>query len=243
MPHKTVSLSQPANNLLRRIDTDALAMGTSHLESIVVPTGKILFDVGETIPCVYFPHDMILSLLAVASDGSTVETAVIGSEGAAGLIEALGDGVSQARCVAQSAGVLSRMKVSYLRQLIETNTHFRKSMFCYIQFLFTQILQMGVCSAIHTVEARCCRMILTLRDGTGRDEILLTHEWLAGMLGVHRPAITSVTRHLQSENLIQQRRGVMIVCDAEGLEKKACECYSIIRETYDRVLPSSGHVG
>jgi CRP-like cAMP-binding protein len=239
MPRNAISSRQFTNNLLRRIDTDPQMMGDFQLETIDAPMGKILFDMGETIPFVYFPHDMILSLLAVASDGSTVETAVIGSEGAAGLIEVLGDGVSQGRCVAQSAGKLSRMKVSHLRQQIETNKHFRNSMFCYIQFLFTQILQMGVCSAIHTVEARCCRMILTLRDGIGHDEIPLTHEWLAGMLGVHRPAISSVASHLQNATLIQQRRGMMIVCDAEGLERKACECYRIIRETYDRVLPSS----
>ena len=241
MSKNAIPLGHATNRLLRRINTDALAMGNSEFEIIDVPMGKILFDVGETIQFVYFPHDMILSILAVTSDGTTVEAAVIGSEGAAGLIEVLGDGVSQGRCVAQSAGMLSRMRVGRLRQEIESNTHFRKNMFCYIQFLFTQILQMDVCSAIHTVEARCCRMILTLRDGTGHDEIPLTHEWLAGMLGVHRPAITSVTRHLQNASLIQQRRGMMIVCDAEGLEKRACECYSIIRETYYRVLPTPRH--
>jgi CRP-like cAMP-binding protein len=189
------------------------------VETLDVPLGKILSDAGDTIQFVYFPHNAVLSLLAVLSDGSTAEMATMGREGMIGLIETLGDGISQGRCIVQAAGTVSRVRAKYLRQQIEASASVRTVMFRYLQFLFTQILQVGVCSAVHPVEARFCRLLLTMYDCIGGDDLPLTHEFLAGMLGVHRPAVSTVARHLQDEGLIKQGRGVMIVTERAHLEE------------------------
>jgi CRP-like cAMP-binding protein len=204
-----------------------------------LPLGKILYEAGDTIEFVYFPHNAVLSLLAVLLNGSTVEMATIGREGIVGLVEALGDRISQGRCIVQVAGTVSRMKTEQLRQQIESNAPVRKTMFCYLHFLFNQILQMGVCSAAHSVESRCCRMILTMRDHIGRDELPLTHEFLAEMLGAHRPAISIVARRLQGAGLIKQGRGTITVTDSAHLEELACECHNIVRCNFERLLPYS----
>jgi CRP-like cAMP-binding protein len=229
------------NYLLDAIEPNALQSIRPHLEAMDLSLGKVLYEAGDTIEFVYFPQGAVLSLLAVLSDGSTAEMATIGCEGVLGLVEALGDGVSQGRCIVQMAGSTSRMRVEHLRQHVESSAQVRHTMFCYIQFLFTQTLQIGVCSAVHSVEARCCRVILTMRDHIHGNEIPLTHEYLADMLGVHRPAITIVTRHLQDTGLIRQRRGVITIADSAHLEEIVCECYHIIRQSFERLLPPPAH--
>jgi CRP-like cAMP-binding protein len=196
--------------------------------------GKILYDVGDTVQFIYFPHSAVLSLLAVLSDGGTAEMATIGSEGVMGLTEALGDGVSQSRCIVQAPGEVSRIRVEHFRELMESDTHVHAMTLRYIQFLFTQILQVGACNAVHSVEARCCRMILTMRDRIDGDKIPLTHEFLAELIGVHRPAISLVAHRLQEAQLIKQGRGLITVTDGPRLEEHACECYGAMRRSLVR---------
>jgi len=229
------------NYLLEAIEPTSLQAIRSHLETVDLPLGKVLHEAGDLIEFVYFPQGAVLSLLAVLSDGRTAEMATVGCEGALGLIEALGDGVSQGRCIVQMAGSISRMRVEHLRHHVDSSAQVRRTMFCYIHFLFTQTLQIGVCSAVHSVEARCCRVILTMRDHIDSNEIPLTHEFLADMLGVHRPAISIVAGHLQNAGLIRQRRGVITIADSAQLEEMACECYHIIRRNFERLLPHHAH--
>jgi CRP-like cAMP-binding protein len=230
-----------ANSLLVSLHPDAFQAMAPHLEMVDFPLGRVLFEPGDAIEFVYFPRGAVLSLLAILSDGSTVEMATVGCEGMLGLIEALGDGVSRGRCIVQMAGPVSRMRADHLRHHGEENAHIRRTILHYIQFLFTQTLQAGVCSAVHSVEARCCRIILTMCDHIGGNEIPLTHEFLADMLGVHRPAVSIVAHHLQDAGLIKQQRGKIIIIDSTRLEEMTCECYRIIRRNFERLLPPSAH--
>lgn len=225
------------NRLLERIGSNAPEEFLSSLEVVDLPLGRVLYEAEEKIRFVYFPHNAVVSLLAVLSDGSTAEMETIGREGVLGVVEALGDRVSQGRCIVQFPGSASRVKIEQFRRVVGSNASVRQTMLCYMQFLFMQILQVGVCNAIHSAESRFCRTLLIMRDRMNRDDLPLTHEFLAGMLGVHRPAVSIIAHHLQDEGLIKQGRGLITITDSNHLEDKACECYKSIRRSYDRLLP------
>jgi CRP-like cAMP-binding protein len=196
-----------------------------------------VYDTGETIRHVYFPHDTIVSFTTLLQDGGSVEMAAFGRESMFGYVSALVTRQSFGRYIAQFSGTASRIPLDRLIEVIHTRPEVRQLILNYTEALLTQTLQAVACNAVHSVEARCCRWILSTRDRFDHDALPLTHETLAQTLGVQRSTVSSVTRALQMAGLISQGRGVITITDREGLEETACECYRMIRGRFEHLLP------
>lgn len=231
------------NQLLAALEPDDYAWLESHLEVVDLPRGKVVYQTGEQIRHTYFPHDAVISLVATLQDGGSVEMAVFGRESVFGFVSALVTHQSFGRYVIQVGGTASRIALGRMRDAIEKREKIRRLLFRYTEALLAQTLQSVACNAIHSVEARCCRAILSTRDRTDKDEIPLTHEILAEMLGVQRSTVSSVTSTLQRMGLISQGRGSIRITDRDGLERTACECYHSVRRSFDRLLPGFSEQG
>lgn len=227
------------NRLLAALGPEDFSWLEPHLEIVDLPRGKVLFEVGEPIRHTYFPHDAIVSLLTVLRSGGSVEMAVFGREGALGFVSALVTRQSFGRYITQIPGTASRVPLERLNEGVAERPNLRHAMFRFTEAFLTQTLQTVACNAVHRVEARCCRSILTTRDRTDRDELPLTHETLAEMLGVQRSTVSSVTSALQKAGLIVQGRGTIRITDRQGLEATVCECYKTICDSFERLLPGA----
>jgi CRP-like cAMP-binding protein len=172
-------------------------------------------------------------------DGGSVEVAVFGREAVFGLVTALLSGESRGRYMVQISGTASRLPVERLQEAINECPAILQVVLRYTEALLAQTFQTVACNAVHNVEARCCRWILSTHDRLDQDALPLTHEFLADMLGVQRSTVSLVTRTLQAAGLITQTRGVITVTDRAGLEDTACECYGIIRRNFERLPPKT----
>jgi CRP-like cAMP-binding protein len=226
-----------ANRLLAALDQADFARLAPFLEPVELPQGKVLYETGETIHHAYFPHDCIVSLVTVLEDGDTVETAMFGREGVLGFSSALVTRQSFGRYVVQLPGMASRIPVARLGEAFDTSPAVRGLLLRFTEALLAQTFQTVACNAVHTVEARCCRWILSTRDRVSGDALPLTHEFLAEMLGVQRSTVSLVTKAFHLAGLISQGRGVIMITDRPGLEEVACECYGTIRRSFERLLP------
>ncbi|EIM24507.1 Crp/Fnr family transcriptional regulator [Microvirga lotononidis] len=239
MKNGTKAAIHRRNQLLAALEPDDYLWLEPHLEVVELPRGKVVYQHGEQIRHTYFPHDAVISLVAVLQDGGSVEMAIFGREAVFGFISALGIHQSFGRYVTQVAGTTSRIALDRLRDAIDKRPNIRRLLFRYTEALLSQTLQSVACNAVHNVEARCCRAILSTRDRTDKEDIPLTHEILAEMLGVQRSTVSSVTSTLQRMGLISQGRGTIRITDHAGLEETACECYHAIRGNFARLLPAS----
>ncbi|WP_230533287.1 Crp/Fnr family transcriptional regulator [Microvirga roseola] len=237
MRHGSKAADHRANRLLAALDAQDLQWLEPHLEIVELTRGKVVYETGEVVRYAYFPHDTIVSLVTVLRNGGTVEVAAFGREGAFGFISALVTRQSFGRYIAQFAGTASRLPVERLYEATSRRPRVRDLLLRFTEALLTQSLQTIACNAVHSVEARCCRWILSTRDRMERDKLPLTHELLAEMLGVQRSTVSSVVRSLQLAGLIQQGRGVITVVNRSGLEEAACECYSVMRGSFEKLLP------
>ena len=228
------------NRLLAALEPDDYSWLEPHLEIVDLPRGKVIYQSGETIRHTYFPHDAVVSLVTVLQNGGSVEMAVFGRESVLGFVSALVTRQSFGRYITQISGKASRVALDRLSDAIDQRPKIRRVLFRYTEALLAQTLQTVACNAVHGVEARCCRAILSTRDRTDKDDIPLTHETLAEMLGVQRSTVSSVTSALQRMGLISQGRGTIRITDRVGLEETACECYHAIRQSFERLLPA-GH--
>jgi CRP-like cAMP-binding protein len=226
-----------ANRLLAALEPEDFGRLAPHLEVVHLPRGKVLYENGEAIRFAYFPHNCMVSLVAVLEDGGSVEMAVFGCEAVLGFVSAIVVREALGRYVAQVPGTASRIPVEHLQRAFAESPDLRQLMLRYFEALLAQTFQTVACNAVHSVEARCCRWILSTHDRVSGDTLPLTHEFLAEMLGVQRSTVSITTRTLQTAGLITQRRGLIAVVDRAGLEEVACECYRTIRERYERLLP------
>ncbi|EIM30171.1 Crp/Fnr family transcriptional regulator [Microvirga lotononidis] len=227
------------NRLLAALVPEDLAALKAHLEVVNLTRGQVLYEPGDTLRFSYFPHDAVISLVNVMEDGGTVEMAVFGREGVCGLLAELATREAFGRYVVQLSGSASRIAFERLNEVRNARPAIRWLIMNYSQAMLMHTFQNVSCNAVHPVEARCCRWILTMHDRAGQDTLLLTHEFLAEMLGVQRSSVSIVTRTLQTAGLIQQARGSITVTDRAGLEEVACECYGKIRRMYERLLPGT----
>jgi CRP-like cAMP-binding protein len=228
-----------SNRLLAAMELDDFARLQPDLETFDLPRGRILYESGEAIRYAYFPHDAVISLVAVMSDGVSVEMGLFGRESVFGLISAYISGESLGRYIVQIPGAASRIAADSLKQAVDASTALRDLLRNYVEALLAQSFQSVACNAVHSVDTRCCRWILSTHDRVGRNTLPLTHEFLAEMLGVQRSSVSIVARTLQSAGLISQSRGVITVTDRAGLEDAACECYGVIRRNFERLLPKT----
>jgi CRP-like cAMP-binding protein len=228
-----------ANRLLAALGRDGLAPLEASLQVVELRAGTVVYDPGTRIEHAYFPHDCLVSLLAVLEDGGSAEVASFGREGVLGYVSSQVSREAFGRYVVRLSGTASRISLETLRETADRNRKLDDLLLRYTEALVTQTFQVVACNAVHTVEARCCRWILTTQDRVDQTTLPITHEFLAEMLGVQRSTVTLITRALQSTGLIKQQRGGITILDRKGLEDTSCECYGTIRRTFERLLPDT----
>ena len=236
---KLSNVDHRANLLLAALEPEAFACLEPHLELVDLAHKQVLYETDDMVGFAYFPHDAIISLVNVMENGTTTEVALFGREGLCGLLSTQVSHRSFGRFVVQMAGAASRISVERLNIGRDTCSGLRQLIRNYTEALLSQTFQTVSCNAVHSVEARCCRWILSVHDRTEGDMLPLTHEFLADMLGVQRSTLSVVARNLQTAGLIRQSRGGITVADRARLETTACECYGRIRRFYERVLPGT----
>jgi CRP-like cAMP-binding protein len=239
MPDSVTPPDPRDNRLLAAMEPKDFARLEPYLETVDLSRGKILYKPGQTITFAYFPHDSVVALVTVLEDGGSVEVAVFGREAVFGFVSAFISRESLGCYIVQLPGTASRISVERLQDAVEASLPLRQLLRLFIEALLAQTFQTVACNTVHSVEARCCRWILSTRDRVDDDRLPLTHEVLAELLGVHRSTISLITRRLQTAGLITQSKGAITVTDRAGLEDIACECYRVIRRNFERLLPKT----
>ncbi|MBA3779959.1 MAG: Crp/Fnr family transcriptional regulator [Chloroflexi bacterium] len=223
-----------SNRLLASISPADRLRLAPHLEPVSLRLGDVIYEPDAPLRHVYFPGSGLLSVVAAAEDGSEVEVSTIGREGVFGAHLALGDDVVPMRVVCQVPSVCLRLPSRVVVDEIDAGGELIPSMYAYIGVCMVEMAQSVACNRLHTADVRLARWLLTARDRLESDELPLTHEYLAIMLGVHRPRVTVAAGALQAAGLIQYRRGHIRITNGAALEEAACECYGIIRRAYER---------
>jgi CRP-like cAMP-binding protein len=231
----TIQSSQ--NRLLAALAAEDLQSMTGRLTPISLEKGALLYDPGDLVDVVYFPDDCVISLMTLMESGAAIESATIGREGALGLMSAVSPRQSLSRAIVQVPGRARRIPAAKLHLIWEQSGQMRDLVDRHTEALFGHAIQSVACNALHSVEARFCRWLLSCRDRIDSNTVSLTQEFLADMLGVQRTTVTVVARALQAAGLIRYRRGVVDILDRAGLEAVACECYRTVRRNYERLLP------
>ncbi len=235
---KTNSLQASQNRLLAALDAEDLQLVAPRLTPITLDKGALLYEPGDLIDMVYFPDDCVISLLTLMETGAAIESAAIGREGALGLMSAVSPRQSLSRAIVQVPGRARRIASPHLHRAWEQSALIRDLVDRHNEALFAHAIQSVACNALHSVEARFCRWLLSCRDRIDSNTVALTQEFLADMLGVQRTTVTVVARTLQGAGLIRYRRGIVDILDRAGLEAIACECYGAVRDNYERLLPT-----
>ena len=229
-------MAKSPNRLLASLPSEVFSALTPHLKTIELKFGDVLAEAGAPIRQVYFPYSGVISLVVELDIGMMIETAMVGRDGAFNAASALDGKISLNKGIVQSAGSAGTIEVSRLRRLANELEPFRAILIRHEQVLFAQSQQSAACNASHSVEARMCRWLLYMRDLAGSDDLMLTQEFLAQMLGVRRPSVSLVANTLQKEGLIKYSRGRMRLLNVKGLQKGACECYGTVKAHYERLL-------
>ena len=219
---------------LPAVDYERLA---PDLELIPMPLGWAVYESGGELGYVYFPTTSIVSLLYVMESGASAEIAIAGNEGLVGISLFMGGESTPSRAVVQSAGNGYRLKASVLKREFARGGNLQHLALRYTQALITQMAQTAVCNRHHALDQQLCRWLLLSLDRLQGDELLMTQELIANMLGVRREGVTEAAGKLQAAGLIQYSRGHIKVLDRSGLEKRTCECYAVVKKEFDRLLP------
>ena len=227
------------NHLLAALPADDFARLLPHLELVPMPLGQVLHESGCSMRHVYFPTDSIVSLLYVMEDGASAEIAVVGNDGIVGIAVFMGGNTMPSRAVVQSAGHAYRLTGQLLRDEFESGGPMQRLLLRYTQALLTQTAQTAVCNRRHTLDQQFCRWLLLSLDRLPSNELVMTQELIANMLGVRREGVTEAAGHVQNAGLIKYTRGHIIVLDRAGLEARACECYAVVKKEFDRLLPGT----
>jgi CRP-like cAMP-binding protein len=206
------------------------------MEKIRLELKQSVYEPLQPIEHVYFPTDGVISMLADVEEEPSVEVATVGKEGMVGLPLFLGATVTPGRSFSQIPGAAYRMTAAAFQRAIASDGPLTRRLHRYTQALMIQISQGTACNRIHSIEQRCARWLLLTRDRVGADEFLLTQEFLGQMLGVRRATVSEVAGRMQEAGFITYSRGVIRICNREGLESVSCRCYAVIRDEYERML-------
>jgi CRP-like cAMP-binding protein len=225
-----------SNQLLDALEPASRKRIEPHLEPIKHRLGHVVWEAGGLLKHAYFPQSGVLSLLTVLENGSAIETANIGREGAFGLFAAMYSRVSFNRCLVQLEGSMVRCPIELLRSEFERSEHVRNLFVSYSETLLSQVQQTVACNALHTTEQRVSRWLLMMHDRAEGEVLAYTHEFLSHMLGANRKSVTLAAQSMQTAGLISYRRGTIQILDRPGLEKASCECYAIVKERFDAFL-------
>lgn len=228
------------NYLLAALPDQDYARLLPHLELVPMPLGNVLYESGNELNHVYFPTTAIISLLYVMIDGASAEIAVVGNEGIIGVALFMGGQTMPNRAVVQSAGHAYRLKGQLLKQEFNRSGELQHLLLRYTQALLTQMAQTAVCNRHHSLDQQLCRWLLLSLDRLPSNELVMTQELIANMLGVRREGVTEAAGNLQRDGLIKYQRGRITVIDRPGLEARSCECYAVVKKESDRLLPEIG---
>lgn len=225
------------NELLAALPEAEFDRWLPHLEPTEWALGKVVYESGGTLSHVFFPTTAIVSLLHVMEDGDSAEIAVVGNEGIVGVFLFMGGATTPSRAVVQSAGRGFRLKAEFLLQQFNKIGPVMHLLLRYTQALITQMSQTAVCNRHHTLDQQLCRWLLLSLDRLASNDLVMTQELIANMLGVRREGVTEAAGHLSDAGLIRYRRGRITVLDRVGLEERSCECYRVVKDEYDKLLP------
>ncbi len=230
------SASPQQNQLLAALPEQDLENLMPQLEFISMPLGMMLRESGIPMRHVYFPTTCIASTTNLTEDGNTVEVAVTGNEGLVGTPLVMGGRSMPSQVTVQTAGSGYRLKAEFLEEELEKSPALRRSALRFTQALMTQKAQTAICNQLHSLDQQLCRWLLMRLDRLTHNEMAVTQELIAGMLGVRREGVTLATANLDEEGIIQRTRGHITVTDRPKLEQCVCECYSVVKAEYDRLL-------
>ena len=228
------------NNLLESLPREEYLRTLPNLELVTMSLGHSLYEPGMQMRHVYFPTDAIVSLLCVMENGASAEIAVVGKEGIVGVSLFMGGETTPSRAVVQSAGHAYRLRGQILKDEFYRAGPMQRLLLRYTQALLTQMAQTAVCNRHHTLDQQFCRWLLLSLDRLGSNELIMTQELIANMLGVRREGVTEAAGNVQKSGLIRYHRGHITILDRKRLEDRACECYQVVKKEYDRLLPNIG---
>lgn len=226
------------NQLLAALPPAEWLRWQPQLESVDMPLGQVLYESGSTLSHVYFPTTAIVSLLYVMENGASAEIAVVGHEGIVGISLFMGGESTPSRAVVQSAGLGLRLEAQTIKDEFNRSGAVMHLLLRYTQALITQMAQTAVCNRHHSLDQQLCRWLLLSLDRLPGNDLVMTQELIANMLGVRREGVTEGARKLQEAGLIRYARGRITVLDRPGLERRTCECYGVVKKEYDRLLPA-----
>jgi CRP-like cAMP-binding protein len=226
------------NYLLAALPAEVFNRLLPDLKPVTMPLGKVIYESGAQLEHIYFPiPGCIVSMLYVMADGASAEIAVVGDEGMVGIALFMGGGTTPSRALVQSAGQAFRLPGDALKREFERHSGLQILLLRYTQALITQMSQTAVCNRHHSVDQQLCRWLLLSLDRLASNELTMTQELIANMLGVRREGVTEAAGKLQAQGLISYSRGRITVLDRPGLEARVCECYEVVKKEYDRLLP------
>jgi CRP-like cAMP-binding protein len=225
------------NHLLAALPDAEWQRWLPQLERVEMPLGQVLYESGGTLSHVYFPTTAIVSLLYVMENGASAEIAVVGNEGIVGISLFMGGDSTSSRAVVQSAGLGFRLKAQIMKDDFNRAGPVLHLLLRYTQALITQMAQTAVCNRHHSLDQQLCRWLLLSLDRLQGNELVMTQELIANMLGVRREGVTEGALKLQLAGLIRYARGHISVLDRNGLQERSCECYAVVKKEYDRLLP------
>jgi len=237
-----VELTPTQNRLLAALPVKVFKRLLPELKLVDMPLDRVIYESGAKLENVYFPvPSCIVSKLYVMADGASAEIAVVGDEGMVGTSLLMGDGAAPNRALVQSAGQAFQIKGELLKAEFDRHMGMQSLLLRYTQALITQTSQTAACNRYHSISQQLCRWLLHSLDRLATNEISMTQELIANMLGVRREGVTEAAGKLQDQGLIRYSRGHITVLDRPGLEARVCECYAVVKKEYDRLLPDKTH--
>jgi CRP-like cAMP-binding protein len=224
------------NRLLAALPNDEYERLLPQLQQVPFSLGEVVYEFGGHLDYVYFPTTSIVSLLYTMENGTSAEMGLTGNDGVVGIALFMGGGTMPNRAVVQSAGEAIRMNVKVLQDEFALGGKFQQLLLRYTQALITQISQTAVCNRLHSVDQQLCRWLLLSHDRVKSDDLIMTQELIADMLGVRREGVTVAAGRLQDSGAISYVRGHIKILDRQKLEEAACECYRVVKDEFDRLL-------
>jgi CRP-like cAMP-binding protein len=224
------------NRLLAALPLGVLENLRPNLEYVQLARGQVIYEPDETLRHVHFPTTAIVSLLYTMENGTSAEMGVVGCDGVVGIAVFMGGDTTPSRAGVRSAGGAFRLELKFFRDEFRRIGELHRLLLLYTQALLTQMSQTAVCNRLHSVEQQLCRWLLFSHDRLASDELVITQELIANMLGVRREGVSVAAHRLQEAGLIRYRRGHLTIVDRVGLESAVCECYQVVKTETDRLL-------
>jgi len=229
------------NHLLAALSADTRSRLLPHLELVQLSRGKVLHELGEKVRHVYFPTDSIVAILAMLENGASTEVSMVGNDGVVGVSSFMGGEAVTTQAVVQSPGHAYRVPEKWLNREFARHGEMLVLLLRYTQALITQTAQTAMCNRHHTIDQQFCRILLQSLDCLPGDELTITHETIAHMLGGRRESVTEAAGRLKAMGVIECRRGKLRILDRAAIEEQCCECYAVIRNETSRLLPTAAN--